>query len=130
MATPAQAAFAEGFSALLEEHGTTWSIGGRSFAGVASTLKPDDQRLPGSGDRVIELQTFSRAIRLIRPRRGDELLRAGLLYRISKVDHDHTTGISTLLIVPASAYETAMEDDTGELLTDESGVAIDEGRTP
>lgn len=101
--------------------------GGVSFAGVASTLKPDDPRLAGGSDRMLELQVFTRAIRLLRPHRGDELVSRGLIYRITRIDHDHATGISNMIIVPASAYETAMEDDTGELLTDETGVAIDGG---
>jgi hypothetical protein len=99
MRTPAQDAFGEGFSALAEIHGQLWIFGGASFAGVASPLKTDDSRMPGAGDRLLELQVATVSLPTPAPRRGDDLMREGKAYHVTRLpDADTSTGITTFVV--------------------------------
>ena len=97
MPTPAQEAFAEGFSELAADHATTWSVGSSSFAGVASVLKPDEPRLIGSTDRLLEITVLSASVPSA-VKRGAELTRDGRNHRITRDPiADKATGLTTIL---------------------------------
>lgn len=96
MPTPAQEAFAEGFADLTADHGTPWSFGGVVFTGVASALKPDDPRLLGSLDRLLEIVAITATAPALK--KGDELLRDERYHRVVRVDPDSASGISSILI--------------------------------
>src|SRR5690606_10510745 len=104
MATLAQAAFAEGFAALAGVHGNSWAFGSASFAGVASALKPDDPRMEGSPDRLIELIVRTSSLPAVPPKRGQEIRRQsdGAWHRITRQpDADDSTGFTTFILVRA-----------------------------
>jgi hypothetical protein len=98
MATPAQEAFAEGFSALASVHGSSWTFGDASFAGVATVLKPDDPRMAGSNDRLFEIVIPTAQLPETGPTRGDDLVRDDRHHRVARVDHDANSGLTTILI--------------------------------
>lgn len=100
MPTPAQEAFAEGFAELAGVHDPdgSWSFGGVTFAGVASTLRPDDPRMAGSADRLIEVTALTADLPATLPTRGDELVRGTRRHRIARADTDEATGYTTFLV--------------------------------
>jgi hypothetical protein len=100
MSTPALDAFAEGFAELAGAHDPdgSWSFGGVAFAGVASTLRPDDPRMAGSGDRMIEVQALTSSLPDPAPQRGNELTRGTRHHRIARADTDDATGYTTFLV--------------------------------
>jgi hypothetical protein len=98
MPTPAEEAFSEGFSELAEVHGKKWTFGRASFVGVASVLKPDDPRMAGSADRIIEITAMTSGLPSLAPARGDEISSAGKTYRIIRLpDTDPATGFTSFL---------------------------------
>lgn len=104
MPTPAEAAFAEGFAALASVHAKTWTFGGYSFRGVASALKPDDPRMIGSGDRLVEIEVLTADIEGIEIKRGDEWMCGGTAYRIARQpDDDEATGYTSIIAAPHRA---------------------------
>jgi hypothetical protein len=119
MPTPAQEAFAEGFSDLLEIHGETWTFGASEFAGVASILKADDPRLLGSTDRHIEIQVSTAGLPAVRPKRSDEIVRDGVCYRITRgLDVDLATGLTTILAVYAGERPAIATQPLTQTFTD------------
>jgi hypothetical protein len=98
MSTPAQEAFAEGFEARFEVHGSLWTIGTALLRGIASTLKPDDPRMPASGDRLLDVECLTSELPSPAPARGGELVRAGKFHRIVRVDSDEATGATSILV--------------------------------
>ena len=97
--TPTQQAFAEGFQALAAESGLPCIFGSATFVGVASEIKPNDPRLAGSGDRLIEIYALTSSLPTPRPVNGDEFIQDGFYYRISRVDHIRPTGQSIFLVI-------------------------------
>lgn len=99
MPTPAQEAFAEGFTDLDSVHGTSWTVGSTSFRGVASILKPDDPRLLGSSDRLLEITVPSASVPSA-VKRGVELTRDGRNHRVTRDPlPDYATGLTSILVV-------------------------------
>ena len=99
MPTPAQEAFAEGFSELDSVHGTTWTVGASSFRGVASILKPDDPRMLGAPDRLLEITVPSASVPAA-VKRGADLTRDGRKHRVTRDPvPDYATGLTTILVV-------------------------------
>lgn len=102
MPTPLQAALAEGISALTEEQGSPlWSFGSAgSFAAPASALKPDDPRMQGSSDRLFEIIVPTALLPEPKPTKGAELSRSGSFHRVTRIDQDAQTGLTTILVTP------------------------------
>ena len=103
MPTPAQEAFAEGFSALSEVHDPqkSWTFGGASFAGVQLQLQHDDPRMVGAGDRVLVIEVSTAALPTPTPTRGEDLMRGGKAYRVTRLpDVNAATGRTTFILAP------------------------------
>lgn len=83
----------------------SWSFGSATFQAVADDLKPGDPRMAGSTDRHIELRVKTRLLTYPWPKRGNEGTSGGVTYRVVRSDHDAVTGISTMIVVQASAME-------------------------
>lgn len=102
MPTPAEEAFAEGFSELADVHGKSWTFGGSSFAGVASALRSDDPRMEGSADRLFEVVALTDDLPSPAPKRGDEITQGSKTYRVTRrPDAEPSTGLTTLVVVEA-----------------------------
>lgn len=104
-----QELLADAMDSLSELQGV-WSFGSQTFAGAADALRPNDARMVGSNDRILELRVQTSLFRYPYPRRGNELTSEGITYRVSRVDHDAITGISTLLLVQATSMEPTSQD--------------------
>jgi hypothetical protein len=102
MPTPAQQAFSEGFTALLDVHGQTWTFGAATFAGVSSPLSPSDPRMVGSADYLLELEVLASSLTQ-RPSQGDELIQDGFYYRVSHIHHVPARGVIVFLLTVAGA---------------------------
>ena len=101
MPTPAQEAFAEGFSALSDVHGSLWTFGGASFAGVQLQLQHDDPRMVGAGDRVLVLEVLTASLPTPSPARGDDLMHGGKAYRVTRLpDVNAATGRTVFILAP------------------------------
>lgn len=99
MPTPAEEAFAEGLSELSAGHGKTWTFGNVSFVGWVSALRPDDPRLQGSADRLLEIETVTASLPSRMPKRGNEIASGGVVYRLNRnPDRDVATGKTILLV--------------------------------
>jgi len=99
MPSNAQQAFAEGFCALLADHGLSWSFAYATFDGIVSPLKPNDPRMSGSSDRLFEVRALTSALPNPRPARGDVIATSGKYHRITRpLDDDLSTGITTILV--------------------------------
>jgi hypothetical protein len=100
MPTPAQEAFAEGFSELSEVHATAWTFGASEFSGVASSIKPDDPRMIGGSVRLLELLVSPAELPSPSPKGGDQLERDSIFYTVSENGHfDEATGLWTYILV-------------------------------
>jgi len=99
--TPAQEAFAAGFSALSESFDPekSWAFGGASFAGVICEMKPDDPRMSGSGDRLFFVTVATASLPAIKPSRGDDLSHGGKFYRITQKPNENQNTGETIFIV-------------------------------
>ena len=126
MPTIAQEAFAEGFAALSEVHATAFTFGATVFDGVASVLKPDDPRMLGSADTVLELQVTPAELPSPSFNRGDQLARDSILYRVSKSGHfDRATGVHTFELVESGpAVATAPELDSEDATLPATGWTV------
>lgn len=98
MSTVAQLALAKGFAALKSVHGSAWTFGAAEFLGVASALRPDDPRLSGAADRLIEVQVLTADMPATYPKRGNSVTHAGRTHSVVRVDDDLSSGITTILI--------------------------------
>jgi hypothetical protein len=100
MATPAQIALAEGFVALDEVHGQPCTIGVASIVARVASLPPDDPRLQGSTDRLVEIRISPANRPAELPKRGDELDVDSVTYRVAgEPAIDRSTGE---VVIPAA----------------------------
>jgi hypothetical protein len=78
--------------------GREWTFGTSTFAAVSSVLRPDDPRMVGSTDRLIELTIATEALPDTPPAAGDALLdAAGRTHRIVRTD-DSPHGLTSILV--------------------------------
>lgn len=100
--TNTQAAIADGFAALKEEHGLTYARPSDSaeFVGVAGLLRPDSPLLVGSQDRIFPISMLPTDEPSAPLRAGDELTQGSSFFRVSRRDYDNASGLVVVMVVP------------------------------
>jgi hypothetical protein len=91
-----KAARAAQLTRIVAHTGDEWAAGLVVFMATAAELRPDDPRLAGQTDRLIEL-TAATASLPAGLKAGTEIIRAGRAHRISRLD-TNLHGITTLLV--------------------------------
>jgi hypothetical protein len=121
-----QDAIAEGLAAISAAQSSLWTFGSSTFSGAESDLKPNDPRMVGAPDRLIEIRVVTALLPFNYPKRGHEMTRDGETHRVHRVDHNHQAGISIFLVHRSSeaAPFAYLADSDGERLDDSEGAGI------
>jgi hypothetical protein len=102
--TEFQEAIADGVAAISAAQASVWSFGALVFTGAESDLKPNDPRMTGATDRLIELRVMSAGLPIASyPKRGDVITRGGESYRVNRADHFFASGLTIFLLSRSSA---------------------------
>lgn len=80
--------------------GDVFVFAGTEFLGTRGTLKPDDPRLPGAGDRAFLLTVIGSALPAGGGSTGAELTCDGARYRVTRPGTAQPDGTVQLILVP------------------------------
>lgn len=97
MPTPFQTLHLRAFRRALRTAGRAVAFGAESWQAVISPLRPDDPRLAGGTDRLIEIVQASDDLPSPAPEQSDALVIDGRWSRIARIDHDAASCLSTIL---------------------------------